>query len=122
MRKLIYTIHVTIDGCCDHTKMVPDEELFDYSIQLIRDVDLFVYGRKTYQLMVPYWPDIAKNPSETTPSGCRCGRGGCRDLRLIKADIEFAQAWAGGFSETNNGTSNAPICDKLWLDSSGPSI
>ena len=75
MRKLIYTINITIDGCCDHTKMVPDEELFDYSIQLIRDVDLFVYGRKTYQLMVPYWPDIAKNPSET------------------KADIEFAQAF-----------------------------
>jgi hypothetical protein len=47
MRKLIYTINITIDGCCDHTKMVPDEELFDYSIQLIRDVDLFVYGRKT---------------------------------------------------------------------------
>ena len=75
MRKLIYTIHITIDGCCDHTKMVPDEELFDYSIQLIRDVDLFVYGRKTHQLMVPYWPDIAKNPSET------------------KADIEFAQTF-----------------------------
>ena len=75
MRKLIYTINITIDGCCDHTKMVPDEELFDYSIQLIRDVDLFVYGRKTYQSMVPYWPDIAKNPSET------------------KADIEFAQAF-----------------------------
>ncbi len=27
MRKLIYTINVTIDGCCDHTKMVPDEEV-----------------------------------------------------------------------------------------------
>ena len=65
MRKLIYAINITLDGCCDHTKMVPDEELFDYSIQLIRDVGLFVYGRKTYQLMVPYWPDIAKNPSET---------------------------------------------------------
>ena len=65
MRKLIYAINITLDGCCDHTKMVPDEELFDSSIQLIRDVDIFVYGRKTYQLMVPYWPDIAKNPSET---------------------------------------------------------
>src|SRR3984885_6122957 len=75
MKKLIYTINITIDGCCDHTKMVPDEELFDYSIQLIRDVDLFIYGRKTYQLMVPYWPDIAKSQSET------------------KADIEFAQTF-----------------------------
>ena len=31
----------------------------------MRDVDLQVFGRKTYQLMVPYWPDIAKSQSET---------------------------------------------------------
>ena len=74
MRKLIYTINITIDGCCDHTKMVPSEELFDYSIQLVRDADL-LYGRKTYQLMVPYWPEIAKDPSES------------------KADREFGQAF-----------------------------
>ena len=30
MRKLIYTINITIDGCCDHTKMVPDKEMFGY--------------------------------------------------------------------------------------------
>src|SRR5271166_3995401 len=65
MRKLIYTINVTIDGCCDHTKMVPDEEALGYGAQLVRDAGLLVYGRKTYQLMVPYWPDIAKNQSET---------------------------------------------------------
>ena len=75
MRKLIYTINVTIDGCCDHTKMVPDEEALGYGAQLVRDAGLLVYGRKTYQLMVPYWPEIAKNPSET------------------KADREFAQAF-----------------------------
>ena len=75
MRKLIYAINITIDGCCDHTKGVADEELLDYYTQLVRDADLLVYGRKTYQLMVPYWPEIAKNQSET------------------KAEIEFAQAF-----------------------------
>jgi dihydrofolate reductase len=75
MRKLIYAIHVTLDGCCDHTKIVPDEEVGGYFTQLVRDSDLFVYGRKTYQLMVPYWPEIAKDPSAT------------------KADLEFAQAF-----------------------------
>jgi len=61
MRKLIYAINLTLDGCCDHTKGVPpDEELSDYYIRLVRDSDAFVYGRKTYQLMVPYWPDVAK--------------------------------------------------------------
>jgi dihydrofolate reductase len=63
MRKLIYAINFTLDGCCDHTKFVPDEEVFDYYIRLVREADLFVYGRKTYQLMVPYWPDVAKDES-----------------------------------------------------------
>ncbi len=76
MRKLIYAINLTIDGCCDHTKMIPDEEDFGYHMDLVRNAGLFVYGRKTYQLMVPYWPDIAKNHSGET-----------------KTDVEFAQAF-----------------------------
>ena len=63
MRTVIYAINITLDGCCDHTKMIPDEEIYEYFTHLMRDVDLFVYGRKTYQLMVPYWPDVAKNQS-----------------------------------------------------------
>jgi dihydrofolate reductase len=59
----MYAINITLDGCCDHTKMIPDETLFEYSMQLLREADLFVYGRKTYQLMVPYWPDVAKDQS-----------------------------------------------------------
>jgi len=65
MRNVVYAINLSLDGCCDHTKGIVDEELFDYYIQLVRDADLLVYGRKTYQLMVPYWADVAKNPSET---------------------------------------------------------
>ena len=65
MRNLIFAINITLDGCCDHTKTIADEELLEYYTHLIRDVDLLVFGRKTYQLMVPYWPDIAKNHSET---------------------------------------------------------
>jgi len=65
MRKLIYAINMSLDGCVDHTKFYPDEETFAYFIQLTRDADTFLYGRKTYQLMVPYWPDVAKeDPSD----------------------------------------------------------
>jgi dihydrofolate reductase len=65
MRKVIYTINTTLDGYLDHTNGVPDEELMEYFTDLVRDADLFVYGRKTYELMVPYWPDVAKSDSET---------------------------------------------------------
>src|SRR6516162_4321210 len=75
MRNVIYAINITLDGCCDHTKTIADEEMLEYYAQLLGDVDLLVFGRKTYQLMVPYWPDIAKNQSET------------------KAENEFARAF-----------------------------
>jgi dihydrofolate reductase len=68
MRNLIFAINITLDGCCDHTKTIADEELLAYYAHLMRDVDLQVFGRKTYQLMVPYWPDVAKDQSETKAS------------------------------------------------------
>jgi len=66
MRNLIYAINITIDGCCDHTKVDGGEEVLDYFARLIRDVDVLVYGRTTYQLMVPFWPDVARNHSGQT--------------------------------------------------------
>ena len=75
MRNVIFAINITIDGCCDHTKIIPADDTFEYFMGLMRDVDLQVFGRKTYQLMVPYWPDVAKDQSAT------------------KADHEFAQAF-----------------------------
>ena len=75
MRNVIFAINITLDGCCDHTKQCVDEEKLEYFTHLTREVDLQVFGRKTYQLMVPYWPDVLKNQSET------------------KADTEFARAF-----------------------------
>jgi len=75
MRKLIFAIHTTLDGCVDHTKQFVDEETLEYPTHLMREADLQVFGRKTYQLMVPYWPEVLKDQSAT------------------KADTEFAQAF-----------------------------
>lgn len=66
MRKLIFAINLTLDGCCDHTKLSGSDEVLAYHTQLLRDVDVFLYGRKTYELMVPFWPDVAKNQSGQT--------------------------------------------------------
>ena len=66
MRNLIFAINLTLDGCCDHTKGGGGEEVHEYFTNLLRDVDVVVYGRKTYQLMVPFWPEVAKNHSGQT--------------------------------------------------------
>lgn len=60
MRSVIFAINITLDGCVDHTKQVGDEETHEYFTDLLRSVDLGVFGRITYQLMVPFWPDVAK--------------------------------------------------------------
>jgi dihydrofolate reductase len=43
-----------------------DDEVHDYFAQLLHNAGVLVYGRKTYQLMVPFWPDIANNLSAPT--------------------------------------------------------
>ena len=65
MRKLIFGINITLDGCCDHTKQFADEEIHEYWTDVLREAGLLVYGRKTYELMVPFWPEVAKTQSAT---------------------------------------------------------
>ena len=63
MRKLIFGINTTLDGCVDHTKGFSDAETHEYWTQVLREAGLLVYGRKTYQLMVPFWPEVARTQS-----------------------------------------------------------
>ncbi len=65
MRDVIFAINTTLDGCCDHTKQLADDETHEYFTHLLRNVDLLVFGRKTYELMVPFWPEVAKTQSMT---------------------------------------------------------
>lgn len=68
MRKLIFAINVTMDGCCDHQKGLPSEEVHEYFAGLTKEAGVLLYGRKTYELMVPFWPDIAKSATKL-PNG-----------------------------------------------------
>ena len=65
MRKVVFAINITADGYCSHTDMIADEELHKYFTEVLRNANLMLFGRITYQLMVPYWPDIAKKQSDT---------------------------------------------------------
>lgn len=65
MRKIVFAINITADGYCSHTDMVADEELHSFFAGMLHNAGLILFGRVTYQLMVPYWPDVARNQSET---------------------------------------------------------
>ena len=62
MRKVIAAINMTIDGFCDHTAGIPDEEIHQHYTELLNEGDVILYGRITYQLM-EYWQPLVKNPS-----------------------------------------------------------
>ena len=63
MRKLIAAINMTLDGFCDHTAGIPDDEIHQHYADLLSNADTILYGRITYQLM-EYWRTLLANPSD----------------------------------------------------------
>ena len=53
---------MTLDGFCDHTAGIPDEELHQHYAELLDNSGVILYGRPTYQLM-QFWQTLLKNPS-----------------------------------------------------------
>ena len=62
MRKVVATINMTLDGFCDHTTMIADEEIHHHYSELLQSAGVILYGRITYQLM-EYWPTILREPT-----------------------------------------------------------
>ena len=55
MRPLRYSINVTLDGCCDHRAIVPDEALHRHAAESIARADALLFGRVTYEMMEAAW-------------------------------------------------------------------
>lgn len=63
MKKVIAAFNMTLDGFCDHTEGLPDEETHQHYTELLGQGDAILYGRTTYQLM-EFWRTFLENPSE----------------------------------------------------------
>jgi dihydrofolate reductase len=63
MRKIIAAFNMTLDGICDHTAGIPDEEIHQHYTELLGQADAILYGRTTYQLM-EFWRTLLEDPSE----------------------------------------------------------
>lgn len=51
MRPLRYSINVTLDGCCDHRAIIPDEDLHRHAVENLNCADALLFGRVTYEMM-----------------------------------------------------------------------
>src|SRR5882757_1431408 len=61
-------MNMTLDGFCDHTAMIADDEIHEHFNDLLRNAGGLIYGRTTYQLMESYWPTLVKNPTGNKPA------------------------------------------------------
>lgn len=67
MSKLIAGINMTLDGFCDHTAGIPDDEIHQHYNDLLSNADTILFGRITYELMENFWPGVVKNPTGNKP-------------------------------------------------------
>jgi dihydrofolate reductase len=68
MRKVIYAMLVSVDGFIETTSgdlgwTTPDAELHQHFNDEDRAVDVFLYGRKLYEIMAGFWPTADEDPS-----------------------------------------------------------
>jgi dihydrofolate reductase len=62
MKKVIAAFNMTLDGICDHTAGIANEELHQHYSELVNNAGIILYGRTTYQLM-QFWQTLLHNPS-----------------------------------------------------------
>jgi|SRR5690348_1704458 len=55
MRRLRYSINVTLDGCCDHRAGIANEDVHRHAIDNIEWADALLFGRVTYEMMEEGW-------------------------------------------------------------------
>jgi dihydrofolate reductase len=63
--KVTFAINITVNGTADHTTVIADDELHDFYTNLLKNMDVILFGRKTYQLMEGFWPVAYKNKQST---------------------------------------------------------
>jgi len=68
MRKVIYSMNVSLDGFVEGPNReldwsTPDEELHRFWNDQEREMGTSLYGRRLYELMAAYWPTADADPS-----------------------------------------------------------
>jgi Dihydrofolate reductase len=90
MRTVSFGLNISLDGYCDHTAFNPNEDMMDYFTGTMDGVDLFFFGRVMYQLMFPYWGDVAKDQSGTASENRFAERFSAIDRVVVSRTLEYA--------------------------------
>jgi dihydrofolate reductase len=73
MGELHATMNVTLDGCCEHTQVIADDEFHDWVTGLFSGASALLFGRVTYELLRGHWPAVAASGA-ASPAEVRFAR------------------------------------------------
>jgi len=65
MGEVVWGINCTLDGRCGHEDGIADDELHREAAAAFEGFDALLMGRKTFDLMFPYWATVAADQSDT---------------------------------------------------------
>lgn len=68
LSKIYYAFNVSLDGCIEDARgsldwSMPDEELHRHFNQKEAETDIFLYGRRLYEIMAGFWPTAGQDPT-----------------------------------------------------------
>ncbi|UYQ94150.1 dihydrofolate reductase family protein [Chitinophaga horti] len=88
MRTVTFGMNISLDGYCDHNLFSPDEEVMEYFTSTMDGVDLYFFGRVMYELMFPYWDDVAKDQSGSPSENEFARRFSAIDRVVVSRSLE----------------------------------
>lgn len=55
------TMNISLDGCCDHTQVVADDEFHERVSVLFDRAAALLFGRTTFDMLHGHWPGVASS-------------------------------------------------------------
>lgn len=91
MARLVYQMGTSLDGYVEDPSGsidwgAPLEDLHRIANENVREASAFLFGRRLYEMMEPYWPDIAADPSGVPEVEAEFAREYVNTPRLVFSD------------------------------------
>ena len=92
MGELHATINISLDGCCDHTQVLADDDFHERISDLFDQSAALLFGRKTYDLLHGHWPGVASR-GDGTPGALRLARTLNAKPKYVVSSRDPAPGW-----------------------------
>jgi dihydrofolate reductase len=91
MALLVYQMGTSLDGYVEDASgsidwTTPPEEVHRIANEQAREASAFLFGRRVYEMMEPYWPDTAADPSGVSEVEAEFAREYMNTPRLVFSD------------------------------------